>query len=111
MTKPKAVFVSEETKTWCAAAAVQIVLNANSGDPDTTYARQARIHRLQVEATTRADSRNGGVGPEGMVSVLNRLGKVDYELRVYRSRDAALLGAASGEIAAQRVQRGSSLFP
>jgi hypothetical protein len=92
--RPKAVFVSEETKTWCAAAAVQIVLNANSGDPDTSYARQARIHRLQVEATTRADSRNGGVGPEGMVAVLNRLGKVDYELRVYRSRDAALLGAA-----------------
>jgi hypothetical protein len=92
--RPRAVFVTEQTKTWCAAAAVQIVLNANSGDPDTTRARQARIHQLQVEATTRADSRNGGVGPEGMVAVLNRLGKVDYELRVYGSRKAALLGAA-----------------
>jgi hypothetical protein len=92
--KPKAVFVSEAEKTWCAAAAVQIVLNANSGDPDTTYARQQRIHRLQVAATTRDDSRNGGVGPEGMVAVLNRLGKVDYELRTYNTRSAALLGAA-----------------
>ena len=92
--KPKAVFVSEGEKTWCAAAAVQIVLNANSDDPDTSYARQARIHRLQVAATTRSDSRNGGVGPEGMVAVLNRLGKVDYELRVYGSRRAALVGAA-----------------
>ncbi len=92
--RPKSVFVSEGEKTWCAAAAVQIVLNANSGDPDTTYARQARIHRLQVAATTRADSRNGGVGPEGMVAVLNRLGTVDYELRSYPTRGAALLGAA-----------------
>jgi hypothetical protein len=92
--RPKAVFVSEGEKTWCAAAAVQIVLNANSGDPDTSYARQERIHRLQVAATTRSDSRNGGVGPQGMVAVLNRLGKVDYELKVYSSRNAALLGAA-----------------
>jgi hypothetical protein len=92
--KPKAVFVSEADKTWCAAAAVQIVLNANSGDPDTTYARQQRIHRLQVAATTRDDSKNGGVGPEGMVAVLNRLGKVDYELRTYGTRGAALTGAA-----------------
>jgi hypothetical protein len=92
--RPKAVFASEGEKTWCAAAAVQIVLNANGRDPDTTYARQARIHRLQVEATTRSDSRNGGVGPEGMVAVLNRLGKVDYELKVYGSRSAALLGAS-----------------
>ncbi len=92
--KPKAVFVSEAEKTWCAAAAVQIVLNANGDRPDTTYDRQARIHRLQVAATSRSDSRNGGAGPEGMVATLNRLGGVDYELRSYPSRSAALLAAA-----------------
>lgn len=88
--KPKAVFVSEKTKTLCAAAAVQIALNVNGPKVDTSAAYQSRIHRLEVAATTRKDSRNRGTGPEGMVATLNRLGRVKYELRTYRTRAAAL---------------------
>lgn len=92
--RPKAIFVSERTKTWCAAAAVQIVLNANSGTPDRSAARQGQIHKVQVANTTRADSRNGGVGPKGMVATLNKLGTVDYALHIHRTRAAALRDAA-----------------
>jgi hypothetical protein len=92
--KPKAVFVSERGKTWCAAAAVQIVLNINAKHPDTSAARQAQIHQLEVKYTSRADSRNGGAGPAGMVATLNKLGAVDYKLKVYQTRRGALREAA-----------------
>jgi hypothetical protein len=93
---PAKVFVTEAKDTWCAAAAVQIALNVNGPDAkvDTSRARQSRIRKLQVELTTRKDSRNGGAGPLGMVASLERLGKVDYELRVYDTRAAALHASA-----------------
>jgi hypothetical protein len=83
-------------ETWCAAAAVQIALNVNGPDGriDTSRARQAQVRDLEVQLTTRKDSRNGGVGPLGMVATLERLGKVDYELRIYPTRAAALYAAA-----------------
>jgi hypothetical protein len=92
--KPKAAFVSEQSKTLCAAAAVQIALNVNGSKINTTAAYQSRIHRLLVAATTRADSRNGGSGPQGMVATLNRLGGVKYELRTYKTRPEALFDTA-----------------
>ncbi len=94
--KPAAAFASEAKDTWCAAAAVQIALNVNGPDAkiDTSKARQARIHQLEVKRTTRKDSRNGGVGPLGMVATLEELGKVDYELRIYDTRAEALQASA-----------------
>jgi hypothetical protein len=94
--RPAAVFASQVKDTWCAAAAVQIALNVNGPDGriDTTRARQASIRKLDVKLTTRADSRNGGTGPLGMVATLERLGKVRYDLRIYPSRAAALRAAA-----------------
>jgi hypothetical protein len=94
--RPAAAFVSEFKDTWCAAAAVQIALNVNGPDGriDTSRAFQARIRDLQVRLTTRADSRNGGAGPLGMVGSLEELGKVDYELRVYNTRAEALRASA-----------------
>jgi hypothetical protein len=94
--KPAAAFVSEAKNTWCAAAAVQIVLNVNgpAARIDTSRARQARIRKLQLELTTRKDSRNGGAGPLGMVASLEELGKVDYELRIYATRAEALRASA-----------------
>ena len=94
--KPAAAFVSEAKNTWCAAAAVQIALNVNgqAARIDTSRARQAQIRKLQVDLTTRKDSRNGGAGPLGMVASLEKLGKVDYELRVYDTRAAALRSSA-----------------
>jgi hypothetical protein len=75
---------------------VQIALNVNGKDAriDTSRARQARIRQLQVDLTTRKDSRNGGAGPLGMVASLERLGKVDYELRIYDTRAEALRDSA-----------------
>ncbi len=94
--QPRAVFASEVKDTWCAAAAVQIALNVNGPDRriDTSRARQAQVHDLEVSLTTRKDSHNGGVGPLGMVATLERLGKVDYELRSYPTRAAAVRAAA-----------------
>jgi hypothetical protein len=91
---PAAVFRTEVLKTWCAAAAVQMTLNVIGPTIDVSTARQRRIHLLEVAATTRADSRSGGVGPLGMVATLNKLGGVRYELRVYRTRASALHDAA-----------------
>jgi hypothetical protein len=94
--RPATVFASEAKDTWCAAAAVQIALNVN-GNPgriDTSRARQADIRVLQVARTTRRDSRNGGAGPLGMVASLEELGRVDYELRIFRTRADALREAA-----------------
>jgi len=94
--KPAAAFVSEAKNTWCAAAAVQIALNVNgpAARIDTSRARQARIRKLQVDLTTRKDSRNGGAGPLGMVASLEELGKVDYALRIYDTRAEALRASA-----------------
>lgn len=94
--KPAAAFVSEAKNTWCAAAAVQIALNVNSpvARIDTSRSRQARIRKLQVDLTTREDSRNGGAGPLGMVASLEELGDVDYELRIYDTRAGALRASA-----------------
>ena len=94
--KPAAAFVSEAKNTWCAAAAVQIALNVNgpASRIDTSRARQAQIRKLEVDLTTRKDSRNGGAGPLGMVASLEKLGKVDYELHVYDTRAEALRASA-----------------
>jgi hypothetical protein len=87
---PKKVFVSELRKTWCAAAAVQIVLNINGPKIDTSLAYQTKINKLERTSTTRTDSRNGGVGPLGMVETLNQMGEVQYELRIYDTQAEAL---------------------
>jgi hypothetical protein len=92
--KPAAAFATEFRKTWCAASAVQIALNVNASSVDTSQARQAKIRSLEVAATTRKDSRSGGAGPLGMVATLKRLGAVDYELRIYDTRAAALADTA-----------------
>jgi hypothetical protein len=94
--KPARVFASEAKDTWCAAAAVQIALNVNGprGRADTSTAFQTRVRELQVAMTTRKDSRNGGAGPLGMIGSLEALGKVDYKLKVYPTRDEAVRGAA-----------------
>jgi hypothetical protein len=94
--KPAAAFVSEAKNTWCAAAAVQIALNVNgpASRIDTSRARQAQIRKLEVDLTTRKDSRNGGAGPLGMVATLEKLGKVDYQLHIYDTRAEALRASA-----------------
>ena len=94
-TKPAKVFVSELEKTWCAAAAVQIALNITGDRIDTSRARQVRILNTLHAVTTRSDSRDGGTGPLGMVTTLERMGDVNYALRIYDTRADALRGAAT----------------
>jgi hypothetical protein len=93
-TRPTQVFVSELENTWCAAAAVQIVLNITGDRVDTTRARQVRILDTLRATTTRVDSHNGGAGPLGMVATLERFGDVNYTLRIYDTRAEALRAAA-----------------
>lgn len=94
VSKPKKVFLTEQEKTWCAASAVQIVLNINSGEPDLTRAFQLQVHQAEVDYTTYEDSHNGGAGPQGMVETLNQMGTVPYELKIYGTREIALRAAA-----------------
>lgn len=93
-TDPKAVFITEQEKTWCAAAAVQMVLNVNGPDVDVTADYQGQIRDTEVALTTHADSLDGGVGPLGMVATLNEMGSVQYELRIYSTRAAAITATA-----------------
>jgi hypothetical protein len=95
-TRPARVFASEYRNTFCAAAAVQIVLNVNGplARADTSKKRQSQVHNLEVKYTTRKDSRNGGAGPLGMVATLERLGDVNYTLRIFPTRDAAIRASA-----------------
>ncbi|HEU4673939.1 MAG TPA: hypothetical protein VFS32_13670 [Candidatus Limnocylindrales bacterium] len=92
---PRTIFVSEVTDKLCAAAAVQMTVEIVTGRTDRSDRTQRRIHDLEVELTTRADSRNGGTGPLGMAATISRLSGVKYELRIARTRSGALRDAAA----------------
>lgn len=89
------VFVSEETKTSCASAAIQIVVNLVGPRSDTTTTFQRRITSLAADLTTPDDSSDGGWGPAGMAAAIAHLSGVPYELRIAPSRAAALRVAAT----------------
>jgi hypothetical protein len=91
---PDAIFASEATDKLCAAAAVQMAVELVSGRTDRSSRTQQRIHDLEVALTTRTDSHNGGAGPIGMAATITRLTGVRYELRIARTRWAALRDAA-----------------
>jgi hypothetical protein len=91
----RGIFVSEETKTSCASAAIQIVINLVGPRIDTSTAFQRRIASLAADFTTHADSINGGWGPAGMAAAITNLSGVPYELRIAASREAALRLAAT----------------
>jgi hypothetical protein len=93
------VFVHQADEEWCAAAAVQNMLNVirlgeEGRPPDGTAATQRAIYDRVVELTTPEDSHNGGTGPAGWAAYLSDAG-YPYEVRVYASRLAALRAAAT----------------
>ncbi len=92
---PRTVFASEVTDLLCAAAGVQMAAELVTGHVDRSAATQRRIHDLEVAATTRADSHNGGVGPLGMAATMTKLTGVRYELRIATTRTGALRDAAA----------------
>jgi hypothetical protein len=88
-----AVFAHELKDTWCAPAGVQMTL-AVLGRADTSDAFQRQLQGRVREWESYADSRNGNWGPAAMVLALDAYGARGYEVRAYRTRQAALAGAA-----------------
>ena len=91
--KPNSVFISQQTKEWCAPAGVQMVL-ASLGLADNTERFQQKLVDRVHEWESRRDSLNGGWGPGAMVKALEAYGAPGYEIRAYKRRQEALLDAA-----------------
>jgi hypothetical protein len=90
---PARHFISEQRKTWCAAAGTQMVLALN-GKVALTAAAQTQIVAKSKAYWSWADSHNRGWGPLMMSKVLAAYGVPGYVVRTYQTRDAALIDAA-----------------
>ena len=93
VSKPKQVFVSQQTKDWCAPAGVQMTLAA-LGLADNSEQFQHALADRSGEWESRRDSLNGGWGPGAMVQALEAYGARGYEIRGFERRNDALLDAA-----------------
>jgi hypothetical protein len=91
--KPKSVFISQQTKDWCAPAGVQMTLAA-LGLADNSERFQHTLSGRSNEWESRRDSLNGGWGPGAMVQALEAYGARGYEIRGFERRNDALLDAA-----------------
>ena len=87
-------FVSQMTREYCMAGAVQNMLNIIGPKADLTTDRQRQIGNLLVSLTTRQDSFNGGFGPGGWALAMPKLGAGKYKLVVDSTLDQALRDAA-----------------
>lgn len=93
LARPSSYFITEIRKTWCAAAATQMVL-AIDGKVPLTAAMQKKIVTRSAAFWTWRDSHNKGWGPAMIAAVLNDYGVPGYAVKTYRTRAAALLDAA-----------------
>ena len=91
---PAGIFASEVKDTWCAPAGVQITL-AYLGKADTSIAFQRELQGRVHEWESYADSHNGGWGPAAMAQALAAYGVPGYQVRTYKTRQGALLDAAT----------------
>ena len=91
---PKAFFVTELTKDWCAPAGVQITL-AILGKADTSEHFQRTLVSRVNDWEAWSDSHNGDWGPAAMVQALEAYGAPGYEIRAYETRTRALHDAAA----------------
>ena len=94
VTDPEAYFISEVTDKLCAASAAQMVISLVTGVVDVRPETQLQIRTEEVRVTTRADSLNGGAGPNGIAMVITDRAGATYELRVLATRADALRVAA-----------------
>jgi hypothetical protein len=90
---PAAPFISEQTKTWCAPAGVEIVLSI-LGLAEPTRAFQVELAGRIGDWQDRADSLNLGWGPGAMAAALAAYGAAGYRVEVHPTRQAALAAAA-----------------
>ncbi len=93
VSKPKAVFASQATVTWCASAGVQMTL-AVLGLGDTSLDLQKELQRKVRTWEAYDDSHNGDWGPSAMALALDDYGAPGYEVRAYRTRSGAMRDAA-----------------
>jgi hypothetical protein len=87
-------FVSQMSREYCMAGAVQNMLNIIGPTIDLTNARQQQIGDLLVSLTTKQDSYNGGFGPGGWALAMPKLGAGQYKLVIDATFDAAMHDAA-----------------
>jgi len=87
------VFAHEQEVTWCASAAVQMVI-AIHGMGDNSNAFQREIQGRVREWESKKDSRNGDWGPSAMALALDAYGVPGYEVRAYKTRQNALRDAS-----------------
>ena len=88
----KGDFVSELSKVWCVAAAMQTSINIMAPGPaDTTRATQRRLFDL---ARRLAPAPDGAAEPEGWAKGLQKLGFGRFEVSVQPSIKAAIRVAA-----------------
>jgi len=81
-------FVSQIDKVHCMSAAMQNMLNTIGPTVDRTAGTQREIAELARPLST--DTLDGGWGPRGWATGLERLGAGRYVVRVYSARAAAL---------------------
>ena len=93
LARPASFFITEIRKTWCAAAATQMVL-AIDGKVELTAAVQKKIVARSAAFWTWRDSHNKGWGPAMIAAVLDDYGVPGYTVKTYKTRAAALLDAA-----------------
>ncbi len=91
---PASIFASEVQDTWCSPAGVQITL-AFLGKADTSVDFQRELQGRVHEWESYADSHNGDWGPAAMALALDAYGAPGYEVRAYKTRQGALLDAAT----------------
>ena len=91
---PAGIFASEAKDTWCSPAGVQITL-AFLGKADTSVGFQGELQGRVHEWESYSDSHNGDWGPAAMALALDAYGAPGYEVRAYKTRQAALLDAAT----------------
>ena len=87
-------FVSQITREYCMAGAIQNMLNIIGPGIDLTATRQKQIGSLLVSLTTRQDSYNGGFGPAGWALTMPKLGAGQYQLVIDPTFDQAMHDAA-----------------
>src|SRR5260221_4524908 len=90
---PAGIFASEVKDTWCSPAGVQITL-AFLGKADTSTDFQGELQSRVHEWESYSDTHNGDWGPAAMALALEAYGAPGYEVRAYKTRQAALRDAA-----------------
>jgi hypothetical protein len=87
-------FVSQITREYCMAGAIQNMVNIMGPTIDLTTAKQQSIGSLLVSLTTPQDSYDGGFGPNGWALTMNKLGYGPYKLVIDSTFSQAMRDAA-----------------